>query len=121
MPRRQTDFGIISKIALSLDGAEEVASWGAPAFKVCGKMFACVPTNKQAEPGSLGIRIDFERRAELLAEAPEIYYAPDHYRNYPMLLLRLARIDADALLDLLSGAHRPVGAHRLVRPRKKSA
>jgi hypothetical protein len=118
MARRKADFETARKIALSLEGVEESSSWGAPAFKVRGNMFACVPTNRAAEPGSLGIRIDFERRAELVAEAPEVYYVPEHYREYPMVLARLAKIDAAALRDLLIGAHRFVGAKAV---RKKSA
>lgn len=54
-----------------------------------------------AEPDSLAVRIDFERRAELLESAPDIYYLKDHYQNYPVVLVRLARIKRDALEDLL--------------------
>ena len=92
------------KLALALPGAEETKAYGSPAFKLRGKIFAGIPVNKSAEPDSLLIRVDFERRAELIAEAPEIYYAPDHYKDYPAVLVRLPRIDADALRDLLGGA-----------------
>lgn len=106
MPRRNADLETARKIALSLDGVSEGTSYGAPAFKVRGKMFACVPTHRTAEAGSLGVRIDLDRRAALLAEAPEVYYITEHYRDHPMVLVRLARIDADALRDLLNGACR---------------
>jgi hypothetical protein len=119
MARNKADFETARKIALSLDGAEEASSWRAPAFKVRGKMFACVPTNRSAEPASIGIRIDFERRAELVAEAPDVYYVPEHYRDYPMVLARLEKIDADALRGLLIGAHRLVNTRPTPRPSTK--
>ena len=35
-------------------------------------------------------------------EAPETYYATDYYRNHPVVLTRLSRIDQDALREVLS-------------------
>lgn len=67
---------------------------------------ACMAINKSAEPGTLMVRVDFERRDELLEGAPEIYYITDHYVNYPSVLVRLARIDESALKDLLGMSYR---------------
>jgi hypothetical protein len=61
----------------------------------------CIPVDKSAEPCSLAVRIDFDHRAELIAAAPDVYYLTDHYVNYPTVLLRLSRIELDALKDLL--------------------
>jgi hypothetical protein len=106
VPRKKIDFDTVRTMARDLAGVEESTMYGSPAFKVRGKMLAVIPVHKSAEPGSLGVSIDFERRAELLAEAPDVYYLTDHYVNYPVVLVRLARIDADALRDLLGGAWR---------------
>jgi hypothetical protein len=54
--------------------------------------------------------MDFDQRAELLLEAPEVYYLRDHYKDYPVVLVRLSRIDTDALRDLLRGAWHFVGS-----------
>jgi hypothetical protein len=78
---------------------------------------ACIAINKSAEPGSLVVRIDFDRRAELIAASPEVYYLTDHYLNYPSVLVRLSRIHPDALRDLLGMAWRFVTAKK---PGKKS-
>ena len=43
-----------------------------------------------------------EERELLLEDAPDTYYLTDYYRRYPLVLVRLARIDLDALRDLLS-------------------
>jgi len=49
----------------------------------------------------LVVRIDFDRRDELIAEDPDTYYLKDHYINYPVVLVRLNRVDPDALRELL--------------------
>lgn len=97
-------------IARTLPGAEESTMYGSPAFKVGGKMFACVPVNKSAEADSLAVCVDMESRAALLAEAPETYYVTDHYAGHPIVLVRLPRISHAALGGLLRGAWKSVSA-----------
>ena len=79
-------------------------------LKVRGKMFACPAIHSSAEPDTLGIRIDFPERDELMAADPDTYYLTDHYVNYPMMLVRLSRVHPDALRDLLAMAWRYVSA-----------
>jgi hypothetical protein len=88
---------------------EVSASWGSPALKVRGKMFACMAINKAAEPNSLMVRMAFADRDALIEEDPATYYLKDHYAPYPCVLVRLNRVSHDALRDLLAGAHRFVG------------
>jgi hypothetical protein len=94
----------VRRMGLALADVEESTHRGALALKVRGKMFACEPTHSTAEPGSFGVRIDFDQRAELLAAEPDIYYITPHYLDYPMMLVRLSRVHPDALRDLLRGA-----------------
>jgi hypothetical protein len=89
---------------------EESAAYGAPALKVRGKLLACVPTHRSAEPGSLAVRVGFDDRAELIAAAPDVYYVTDHYLNYSAVLVRLSRVTPDVLRDLLGMAHKFVTA-----------
>ncbi len=100
------NFDSVRKIALTLPGVEESTAYGAPAFKIRGKLLACVPTHRSAEPGSLVVRIDFDNRAELLAADPDIYYVTDHYLNYTSVPVRLSRVTPDVLRDLLGMAHK---------------
>ena len=58
------------------------------------------------------VRIDFDQRTALLAEAPEVYYITDHYIPYPMVLVRMSRINRDALRDLLRAGWRFVTARK---------
>ena len=106
MPRTKIDFDTVRNIGLALPGVEESTAYGFPALKVHGKLLACVPANRSAEPASLVVRVDFDDRAELLAEAPDVYYLTDHYVGYSAILVRLARVNSDMLRDLLGMAHK---------------
>lgn len=101
MSPTKIDFDAVRKICLRLPGVEESKAWGSPALKARGQWLAVIPTHKSAEPNSLAVRVDFERREELLESAPDIYYLKEHYQNYPVVLVRLGRISRDALEGLL--------------------
>lgn len=103
---RKVSWETVRRIGLQLPHVTESTTYGKPALKVRDKMFVCVPSHRSAEPESLAIRLDFEQRAELLAEDPATYYITDHYRNYPAVLVRLPRVQADVLRDLLGMAYR---------------
>lgn len=108
----------VKRICRQLPGVEEGTSWGAPAFKLRGKLIACRPTNKSAEPDSLVVLLDFAQRDELLAAEPDVYYLKEHYVGYPCLLVRLKKIHPDALRDLLAMAWKYVdGKSKRTRPR----
>lgn len=106
MPRSTINFDMVRKIGLTLPGVEESTAYGQPALKVHGKLLACLPANPSAEPGSLAVRVDFDDRAGLLAEEPDVYYLTDHYVGYTAVLVRLSRVNADVLRDLLGMAHK---------------
>ena len=95
------EFDAVSKIALGFPRVAAGTAYGSPAFKVDGKMFACLAVNRSAEPNTLVVRMTFEERDGLIAEEPKTYYLTDHYVDYPCVLVRLARVRQDALRDLL--------------------
>jgi len=121
MPKSTINFDTVRKIGLALPGVEKSTAYGQPALKVHGKLLACVPANPSAEPGSLAVRVDFDDRAELLAEEPDVYYVTDHYVGYTAVLVRLSHVDADGLRDLLGMAHKFVtrGSARQPEVRKR--
>jgi len=116
----KVDFAMVRNIGLRLTGVEEGTVYGLPALKVHGKLLACVPANRSAEPNSLVIRMDLDDRAELLAGAPDVYYLTDHYIDYDAVLVRLARVNPDVLRDLLGMAYKFVTGVVVIRsPRQK--
>ena len=104
MPGKKIDFGVVRKIALALPDVEESTSRGATSLKVRGSLLAWPAIHKSAEADTLAVRIDFDRRAELVAAEPSLYYVTDHYVNSPTVLVRLSRIHRDSLTDLLGMA-----------------
>jgi hypothetical protein len=112
-------FETVRKLGLQLPYVEEGTGYGKPALKVGGKMFACLPSHKSAEPDSLVVRTDFEQRAELLAGDPEVYYITDHYKDYPAVLVRMSRITPHMLRDLLGMAYRFVLREKTLSTKQK--
>ena len=109
MPQRSS-FKTVESIGRTLPDVEVTTTWGQPTLKVRGKMFVCIASHKSAEPDSLVVMMDFADRDALVEEDPATYYLKDHYLNYPCVLVRLSRVGPDALRDLITGAHRFVGA-----------
>jgi hypothetical protein len=71
-------------------------------LKVAGVFMAGLASHPSAEPDTLVVRSELDAREWLLADAPETFYLTDYYRRYPLVLVRLSRIDREALRDLLS-------------------
>jgi hypothetical protein len=99
-------FKTVEAVARTLPDVDVTTAWGQPALKVRGRMFACIASHKSAEPNTLVVMMDFADRDALIEEDPDTYYLKEHYVNYPCVLVRLSRIRADALRDLITGAHR---------------
>ena len=96
-------FDLVRKVGLELPEVEAMIRYdGSPVLKVAGVFMAGLASHPSAEPDTLVVRSELEEREWLLADAPETYYLTDYYRSYPLVLVRLSRIDRDALHDLLS-------------------
>jgi hypothetical protein len=119
MPRNRY-FKLVESIGRTLPDVEVTTSWGQPTLKVRGTMFVCIASHKSAEPNSLVVMMDFADRDALIEDDPATYYLKEHYVTYPCVLARLPRIKADALRDLVIGAHRYV-SERGARQRRKPA
>jgi hypothetical protein len=100
------NFDTVRELGLALPDVVDGTAYGAPALKLSGKLLACIPTNKSAEPNSIVVHIDPEQRAELLREHPDIYYITDHYAPQPTVLVRLSKITRTDLRELLRDARR---------------
>ena len=112
-------FDAVRKIGLALPNTEEGTAWGTPVLRVNGTIFAGIPIHKSAEPNSVMLRVDFGDRDLLIGEQPDVYYTASHYENYPCVLVRFARLNRDALEDLVRMAHRCASVHKRKRTRKR--
>ena len=116
---RPSSFKTVEAIGRTLPDVEVTTTWGTPALKVRGKMFVCIASNKAAEPDTLVVMMDFADRDALIEDDPGTYYLKEHYLNYPCVLVRLSRVRADALKDLVTGAHRYISAKVRKKPAKR--
>ena len=100
-------FKTVRTVGLALPDVEATTKYdGSPVLKVSGSFMAGLATHPSAEPETLAVRADFEERERFMEDAPEAYYVTDYYRSHPVVLVRLSRIDRDALRDLLSASWR---------------
>jgi hypothetical protein len=90
-------------VGLALPDVEATTKYdGSPILKARGSFMAGLAMHRSAEPGTLVVRVTVEEREWLVEDAPETYYVTEYYRRYPVVLVRLSRIDPDALRDVLS-------------------
>ncbi|MGH9644588.1 MAG: hypothetical protein ACRD3Q_19465 [Terriglobales bacterium] len=115
MARTALTFDVVREIGLALPGVMESTMHVVPALKASGKLLACVPVHRSAEPNCAMVRIDFEQRTILINASPDTYYMTDHYANYPSVLVRLPRISRDELQSLLGLAWSFVTAAKRTR------
>ncbi len=86
----------------TLPGVEEGTSYGTPGFRVAKKFLA-----RMKEDGeTLVVKCGFDERDFRLQADPETYFTTDHYRGYPTVLVRLARVSKTDLQELLETAWR---------------
>src|SRR5262245_44243599 len=100
----------VRELAQALPGAEEGTSYGTPAFKVRGKLFARLHQSRH----SVVVRIDKDDRAMRMRADPTAFYITDHYVAYPWMLVRLSAVRRDDLADLLAESWRHRAPQRLV-------
>ena len=103
-PHEASDlFDKVTSLGLALPDVERATKYdGSPVLRVGGAFMAGVATHPSAERDTLVVRYAVDERACLLAEAPGIYYLTDYYQKHPVVLVRLRRIDDEALRDVLT-------------------
>lgn len=85
-------------VVLGFPCTELSTSYGQPAYKAFGKFL----TRLRSEDDSVVLgQVGFDERDMLCAADPQTFHFTDHYRNYPMVLARLKRLDAKTLRGYL--------------------
>ena len=90
-------FDIVRTVGLALPDVEATTKYdGSPVLRVDGIFMAGLAMHPSAEPETLVVRAGLEERERLVEDAPETYYLTDYYRSYPLVLVRLSRVEPDA-------------------------
>ena len=99
MPMKPSDF---RRNALSLEGAEEGSHMGAADFRVGGKIFATLASEKE---GFGNLKLTPELQADFVGELPEVFL-PIHggWGRMGMTHIRLAKASEDVLSGALRAA-----------------
>ena len=92
----------VRELVAELPGAEEGTSYGTPAFKVRGKLFARLREDGE----TLVVFTDWDEREALTQSEPETFFITPHYENHPMVLIRLPKVDGTELSELLTESWR---------------
>jgi hypothetical protein len=112
MPRRPAiTLTTVRRLALALPGVEEGPCYGTPGFRVRGKFLARLWEDGETLVVKCG---DDERDFRLQAD-PQTFFITEHYRGYPTVLIRLARVHRTDLRDILEQAWRLQAPKRLLR------
>jgi hypothetical protein len=112
---KPTDF---RRIALSLEGAEEGSHMGAADFRVGGRIFATLASQKQ---GYGNLMLTPEQQAEFVRELPEVFLPiPGGWGKMGMTHIRLAQASEDVLAGALLAAWRIRKEKNTKTNRKKS-
>jgi len=108
--RAQVTFDDVRTAAHRLLGVEDGTSYGTPALKVHGKLFARLHQDGEC----FVLRTSVLDRQILMQIDPETFFITDHYRGYPWVLVRFSAIQSNMLPELLERAWRIVAPKVLV-------
>lgn len=107
------DWRTVRELAAALPGAEESTTYGQPAFKVGGRLFAWLSPDRAAA-GALAVRVDPEEKPLLIGSSPDMYFETPHYEGHPILLVRLECISWDELRERIEDSWLLRAPRRLV-------
>lgn len=105
-------FDDIRKIALTWPEVEDGTSYGTPALKVRKKLLARLKEDNDSlvMPG-----VPLDEREMLVESQPKLFYFTDHYRDHPMVLIRLSRAKRSHVEPLLRRQWRTLASNAAVR------
>ncbi len=105
-------FDEIRRAALSWPEVEDGTSYGTPALKVRKKLLARLKEDGDSlvMPG-----IPQDEREMLVESRPKLFYFTDHYRDYPIVLIRLSKAKPVDVEPLLRRRWRALASKKTVR------
>jgi hypothetical protein len=105
-------FDEIRKLALAWPEVEDGTSYGTPALKVRKKMLVRLKEDGDSlvMPG-----VPQDERDMLVESQPKIFYVTDHYKDYPMVLIRLSKAKRAIVEPLLRRQWRALASRAAAR------
>ena len=105
-------FDDVRKIALGWPEVEDGTSYGTPALKVRKKLLVRLREDGDSlvMPG-----VPQDERAMLVESRPKLFYFTDHYRDYPMVLIRLSKAKRATVEPLLRRQWRALASKKAIR------
>ena len=109
-------FEEVRKIALAWPEVEDGSSYGTSALKVRKKLMVRLKEDgdSMVMPG-----VPPEERAMLVESQPKVFYFTDHYRDYPMVLIRLSKTKRATVEPLMRRQWRALASKAAVRSFEK--
>jgi hypothetical protein len=105
-------FDDVRKIALAWPEVHDGTSYGTAALKVRKKLLARI---KEDDDSLVMLGVPQEERAMLCESQPKIFYFTDHYRDYPMALIRLSKATRSHVEPLLRRRWRALASKAAVK------
>jgi hypothetical protein len=105
-------FDDVRKFTLAWPEVEDGTSYGTPALKVRNKMLVRLKEDgdSMVVPG-----VPLDERDMLVETRPKLFYFTDHYRDYPMVLVRLSNATPAVVEPLLRRHWRTLASKAAVR------
>ncbi|WP_338695359.1 MmcQ/YjbR family DNA-binding protein [Bradyrhizobium sp. 26S5] len=105
-------FDDVRTLVLAWPEVEDGSSYGTSALKVRKKMLARLKEDGDSlvMPG-----VPPDERDILVESQPKVFYFTDHYRDYPMMLIRLSKARRQTVEPLLRRHWRTLASKKAVR------
>jgi hypothetical protein len=105
-------FDEVRKVALPWPEVEDGTSYGTPALKVRNKLLVRLKEDGDSlvMPG-----VPPEERDMLVESQPKVFYFTDHYKDYPMVLIRLSKTQRATVEPLLRRQWRTLSSKAAIR------
>jgi hypothetical protein len=112
MAKKPITFDDVAEMAAAFPGVAEGSSYGTRGWKV-GKAF--LMREKEKMDRVLVLKLANVDEQEFLMESDQdVFFITDHYKGWPAVLIRLAKIDRQALAALIEAAWRRGATKKLI-------
>jgi hypothetical protein len=105
-------FDDVRKIVLAWPEVGDGTSYGTPALKVRKKMLVRLKEDGDSlvMPG-----VPIDERSMLVESQPRVFYFTDHYKDYPMVLIRLSKTKRATVEPLLRRQWRALASKKALK------